>query len=129
MAEAVGQPVVLNALDTNNATPVQSAAKFIGLDGLATRADEILDRMDTKLAAAANIPWYATPTVKAGAIGEISRQAYSGALSEIKADPVLAGAGSAVLESLARHGMDYVDRGIDQMRDGVESQADTLLGR
>ena len=79
MAEAAGQPVALNALDANNAIPAQSAAEFFGVDGLATRSSEILDQLDTKLEAVANVPWYAALAVKAGASGEISRQAYSDA--------------------------------------------------
>ncbi|MFK8014308.1 MAG: hypothetical protein AB8G17_02550 [Gammaproteobacteria bacterium] len=133
MAEAVGQPVALNALDVTNATPAQDAAQFVGPDGLATRADTILDRMDARIAAsdaaAADQPWYAPPGSEtvASAAGRV--QAYRAAYGEYQADPVLTGAGDALSESVARHGMDYVDRGIDQVLDGLEAQADTLLGR
>lgn len=50
------------------------------------------------------------------------------ALHEAKTDPVLSEAGSTLSESAARHGMNYVDRGFDQVLDELESQADTLLG-
>lgn len=129
MAEAVGEPVALNALDSNNLAPVQNALELVGPNGVATRADEILDRMDEKLAVIDDIPWYVPPQIKISRSLYIQGKAYSEAYAEMKADPMLTGAGSALSESAARHGMDYVNRGINQVLDGLESQAGTLLGR
>lgn len=131
MAEAVGQPVALDAIAVTGGAPSQDAAAFVGPDGLVTRADNILDRMDASIeaadAAAEDVPWYQG----GGTVERLQGRAdaYRQAFDEFQADPVLADAGDALGESVARHGMDYVDRGIDRIVGGLETRADVLLGR
>ncbi|MFK7886391.1 MAG: hypothetical protein AB8G16_05940 [Gammaproteobacteria bacterium] len=123
MAEAVGQPVALEALGQNGAASPNDAAEFVGPDGIATRADEILDRLDTRLEAADDVPLWKG----GGAIETV--EAYQQALEEFQNDAVITAAPDALGESVARHGMDFVDRGIDQVLGTLEARADLLLGR
>lgn len=123
MAEAVGQPVALDALAPGGGASPNEAAEFVGPDGLATHADDILDRLDTRLEAAEDASiWEGGETVA-------SIQAYRQAWDEFQADPVFAAAPDALGESVARHGMDFVDRGIDRVLGSLEARADLLLGR
>ena len=131
MAEAVGEPLALDAIESSGGAPLQDAAAFTGPDGLATRADNILDRLDARIAAADAVadstPWYQGGGTVARLAGRA--EAYRLAYQEYQADPVLTGATDALGESVARHGMDYVERGIDREVDALEVRADLLLGR
>ncbi len=131
MAEAVGEAVPLDAIAAGGGAPTQEAAEFVGPNGIVSRADGILDDMDAAIAtadaAAEDVPWY-----QGG--GTVERlqgraEAYREAYDDYQADPILTGAGDALAESVARHGMDYVERGIDRVVGALESRADELLGR
>lgn len=123
MAEAVGQPVGLDALAPGGGASPNAAAEFVGPNGIATRADTILDRLDTRLAAAEDAP------LLEGGETVATIQAYRAAYNEFQNDSVITAAPNALGESVARHGMDFVDRGIDQVLGSLEERADLLLGR
>jgi hypothetical protein len=152
MAEAAGSPNAIKldafevATDANGnvlrdpstgepllrASP-NAAAEFVGPNGIATRADEILDQYDARIAqgeADANaVPESRIPGAQA------ARQAYIRTEARIEAsrdayqafrnDPVFTSAGAGLGESVTRHGT--YNESLDHRINGLEAQAAQLL--
>jgi Protein of unknown function (DUF2974) len=139
MAEAAGTPnaVKLDAYENGPAglqAAASDAASFVGPNGLATRADVILDRYDASVAAAdaraaattSSIPGVAEAKrtyIRTEGRVAAGREAYA----DYKADPVLQAAPGALAESVKRHGT--YNESLDRRIDTLEAQANTLLNR
>jgi hypothetical protein len=133
MPEGVGTQIELSAVNPNGST-LPPAAQFNGPNGIATRADAILDRLDARNAQARReadairdeggfgAPVRAEAHFRARQIENL-RQAWR----EYQADAVLQGAPAALNESVNRH-MIYPSS-LDARIRGLEARADALIGR
>ncbi len=125
LRDATGQPI----LRPSN----KPAAEFVGSNGLATRADQILDRYDAKVAAAdANANevsnWVpGAPAIRTGIRTEGRVSAGKQAYNEFKSDPVLSNAGANLGESVKRHGT--YNESLDHRIDTLEARAQAALAK
>jgi hypothetical protein len=115
-----GQPVLRPSAN--------AAAEFSGPNGLATRADTILDRYDANVArgdaqstSVPNILGYEQAAYRAGVRAGAAKQAYD----DYRSDSVLSNAGPLLGESVKRHGT--YNESLDHRISGLEAQAEQLL--
>ncbi len=132
MPEAAGQQVELPAIEANGQPPAVQAAQFVGPNGIATRADAILDQLDASNALAeqqaqqirddggfgAGIRATAFETAAQVSNANTAYQQYS-------SDPVLQNAGTALNESVNRHVI--FESSLSARVDALEARADALL--
>lgn len=109
MPLAAGSSVMLDAIDGNGKPSSEPALELAGADGILTKADQALDRIEERLNridTAGDLMRYPE-----GALAELvlDANAVQKAYREFRADPVVRNVGKLAAESSKRHGMAAVD--------------------